>query len=198
MMWIPCTSSCLSLWDALCPTDPGWYMSRGILPCVVIDVLSIMDFCHLWDPFYDTLAGCSFFICVLLRSLVFQDWRDTLIYYMSAMVILIGVFLYVWEFQSGKSLKEVKPLLHEGNFSLYVIGKHIHVHLLLTTHSAATYTILTLMPGDVVPPGRTPSPNDLFLWLLILFIYVPLIYNYNCSFQFINILIKCNFNYQLK
>ena len=47
-----------------------------------------------------------FFISVLLRSLVFQDWRDTLICYMSAMVILIGVFLYVWEFCSGISLKE--------------------------------------------------------------------------------------------
>ena len=83
------------------------------------------------SPFYATLAGCSYLLCVFLRSLVCQDWRDTLICYMSAMVILIGVFLYVWEFCSRTSLKEVKPLLREGNFSLYVIGKHIHVHLFL-------------------------------------------------------------------
>ena len=119
------------------------------------------------------------FICVLLRSLVFQDWQDTLIYYMLAMVILIGVFLYVWEFQRGTSLKEVKPLLHEGNFSLYVIGKHIHVHLLLTTHNAVAYTILTSRAGDVVPSGRTPSSKNVFLWLLILSYYVPLIYSIN-------------------
>ena len=121
------------------------------------------------------------FICVLLRSLVFQDWRDTLIYYMSAMVILIGVFLYVWQFHSGKSLKEVNPLLREGNFSLYVIRKHIHVHILLTAHNVAAYTILTPRPGDIVPPGWTPLSNDVFLWLLILFF--PLIYSYNCSFH---------------
>ena len=122
------------------------------------------------------------FICVFLRLVVFKDSQDILIDYMSSMVILIGVFIYVWEFCSGTSLKEVKPLLREGNLSLYVIGKHIHVHLILTTHNAAAYTILTPRPRDVVPLGRTPSSNDVFLWLLILFIYVPLIYSYNCSF----------------
>ena len=51
MMWFPCTSSFISRWDALCLADPGWYMSCGILLCVVIDVLSAMDLCHVWVPF---------------------------------------------------------------------------------------------------------------------------------------------------
>ena len=164
-------------------------------------VLFLMYFqlwiCVMYEPLLCHIGGMLLFAMCILRSLVCQDWRDTLVCYMSAMVILIGVFLYVWEFCSRTSLKEVKPLLREGNFSLYVIGKHIHVHLLLTTHNAAAYTILTPRPGDVVPPGRTPSSNAVFLWLLILFIYVPLIYSYNCSFQFFNVLSKCNSIYQL-
>ena len=98
-------------------------------------VLFLMYFqlwiCVMYESLSCHIGGMFFFICILLRSLVCQDWRDTLICYMSAMVILIGVFLYVWEFCSRTSLKEVKPLLCEGNSSLYVIGKHIHVHLFL-------------------------------------------------------------------
>ena len=62
MMWILCTSSFISLWDALCLVDPCWYMSCGILLCVVIDVPSAMDLCHVWVPFM-------------------PHWRDALIFY---------------------------------------------------------------------------------------------------------------------
>ena len=62
MMWIPCNSSFISLWNALCLANLGWYMSRGILLCVVFDVLSAMDLCHVWAPFM-------------------PHWRDALISY---------------------------------------------------------------------------------------------------------------------
>ena len=60
MMCIPCTSLFISRWDALCLADPGWYMSWGILLCVVIDVLFSYGFVSCMSPFYATLAGCSF------------------------------------------------------------------------------------------------------------------------------------------
>ena len=98
-------------------------------------VLFLMYFqlwiCVMYEPLLCHIGGMLLFAMCILRPLVCQDWRDTLVCYMSAMVILIGVFLYVWEFRSGTSLKEVKPILREGNFSVYVLGKNIHVHLFL-------------------------------------------------------------------
>ena len=64
MMCIPCTLF-ISRWDALCLADPGWYMSRGILLCVIFDVLSAMDLCHVWVPFMPYWRDAQFHMCIV-------------------------------------------------------------------------------------------------------------------------------------
>ena len=71
-----------------------------------------------------------------------------------------------------RSPGEVQPLLHEGIFLVRQRKHHPCTSSLFTTLNAATYTILTQRPGDVVPLGRTP----LSISYVANACYVPLIY----------------------
>jgi len=119
----------------------------------------------LWNPFCAILAGCSswMFLCHTDRS-------------------------FDWEFQVVEYLLE--PLLCEGTFPYMIETSSLCTSPLLTALNAATYTILTLGPGDVVPPRQTPlSTAYVFMcWWFLCFSSFP------HADVFINVLLKLNFN----
>lgn len=146
----------LFAWDALCCIDPClmWNLVLYLMWDLLINmfwlrslfhhvdgILMCRHVCLIWDPFDAMLAGCSLFTYVKLCHVDRSPFMNESSY-------------------RGKSLGATAMWRH---IPCMIEKTHACTSSFFPPINAAAYTILTLGPGDMVFPGRTPSSTSCVL-----------------------------------